>query len=70
MGIVALKKAVTSRLIACHKLTPGVRKLPLPAVAIINALVFANAFVWVAVGILLVWPIRHLSLYPSSLMQL
>lgn len=70
MAFFALKKVVRSRLIACHRLTPGVRKLPLPAVAIVIALVFANAIVWVAVGILLVWPIRHVSLYAPSLMQL
>lgn len=55
MGALALKKAVNSWVIACHRRTPGIRKLPCPAVGVIVALVFANAIVWVAVGILLVW---------------
>ena len=55
MSILALKNAVNSRVIACHKRTPGIRKLPFPAVGIIIALVSANAIVWLAVGILLVW---------------
>ena len=69
MGILALKKAVNSRLNTCHGRTPGVRKLPFPVVAIIVTLVIANVIVWVAVGILLVWLLGDLFTYASSLMQ-
>ena len=62
MGLLELKNAVNSRVIDCHKRIPGVRKLPVPAVAIIIALVFVNAIVWVAVGILLVWLLGYLFL--------
>ena len=60
MSLLALKNAVNSRAIACHARTPGLRKLPLPAVGIIIALIFANAIVWVAIGVLLVWLLRLL----------
>lgn len=59
MGIQALKNGINRRAIACHRRVPGLRKLPFPAVGIIVGLVFANAVVWVAVGILLVWPLQH-----------
>ena len=59
MGLLALKRAVSNRLIAYHEHTPGLRKFPFAAVVIITVLVFANALIWVAVGILLVWPPRH-----------
>ena len=61
MGLLELKRAVSNRLIVYHENTPGLRKLPFPAVGIITGLVFANAIVWVAVGILLVWLPRHLT---------
>lgn len=37
-----------------HKNTPGLRRLPLPAIAVIGAVAFVNALAWVAVGIVLV----------------
>jgi hypothetical protein len=37
-----------------HGRTPGLRKLPLPAIAIIVLLVLSNIVVWIAVGIVLV----------------
>ena len=62
MGLLTLKRAVSDRLIAYHEHIPGLRKLPYPAVKIISVLVFANAIVWVAVGILLVWLLRRFAL--------
>lgn len=54
MRILALKKSINRGAIACHGRIPGLRKLPFSAVGVIIGLVFTNAVVWVAVGILLV----------------
>ena len=37
-----------------HERTPGLRRFPLPAVAIILGLGLANALIWAAVGVILV----------------
>ena len=50
-----LRKIVSSRAVAYHNRTPGLRKLPLPAIAIILAVALANAAAWVAIGVVLVW---------------
>ena len=54
MPLQHLKNGINKRAIAYHARTPGLRKLPLPAVAIIVGLAFANGLVWVAVGVVLV----------------
>ena len=54
MSLQHLKSSINKRAIACYARTPGLRKLPLPAVGIIVGLAFANALVWVAVGVVLV----------------
>ena len=46
----SLKDKVTRH----HARIPGLRKLPLKAVVIILGLGFANAFVWAAIGVVLV----------------
>ncbi|KAL6717136.1 hypothetical protein ACLMJK_005051 [Lecanora helva] len=53
MGFSKLKDAVHARAIGYHRLTPGFRRLPFPVVAIIVALILANALAWAAVGIVL-----------------
>ena len=50
-----LKNGINKKANACHARTPGLRKLPLPAVGIIVGLAFANGLVWVAVGVVLVY---------------
>lgn len=49
-----LGEIVSSRAIAYHGRIPGLRKLPLPAIAIIAGVAIVNAAAWVAVGIVLV----------------
>ncbi len=49
-----LRKIILSRASAYHGRTPALRKLPLPAIAIIAGVAVANAAAWVAVGIVLV----------------
>lgn len=50
----AIKKSIRDHAVALHSQTPGLRQLPLPAVAIIVGLVVANALAWAGVGIALV----------------
>lgn len=45
---------IQSRARKCHKNIPGLRRMPLPAIAVIGAVAFANALAWVGVGITLV----------------
>lgn len=49
-----LRKHLESKARSYHGRTPGVRKLPLSAIAIILAIGFVNALAWVAAGIVLV----------------
>ena len=49
------RKALASKARSYHGRTPGVRELPLPAIAIILAVALVNALVWVAAGIISVW---------------
>lgn len=49
-----IRSGINLRAIMCHSRIPGLRKLPLPAVAIIVGLILVNALVWLAVGIVLV----------------
>lgn len=53
MGPAHLHGRIQSRVRAYHERIPGIRKLLFPALAIILVLVLANAFAWVAVGIVL-----------------
>ena len=53
MGLPEVKKTIHKNVVAIHTRTPGIRKLPFPAVSIIVALVIANALAWAAVGIVL-----------------
>jgi len=54
MGIPEMKSVINRRAVVYHRRVPGLRKLPLPAVAIILGLILVNVSVWVAVGIVLV----------------
>lgn len=47
-----LRKGFESKARSYHGRTPGVRKLPLPAIAIILVVAFVNALTWVAAGII------------------
>ncbi len=53
MGFLRLKDTVHNKAVSLHDRTPGLRKLPFPAVGIIVGLILANVLVWVAVGIVL-----------------
>ena len=53
MGLREVKNTVHRNVVAIHTHTPGIRKLPFPAVSIIIALVIVNALAWVAMGIVL-----------------
>ena len=66
MGISALKHATQARAIAYHGRVPGLRKLPVPVVGIITALIIANALAWVAVGIVLHY---HASLISTAVLS-
>ncbi|KAF6234498.1 hypothetical protein HO173_007123 [Letharia columbiana] len=66
MGFPALKNGINRRAIACHGRIPGLRTLPFPAVGIIVGLVFANAIVWVAIGILLHF---HIALVSTAVLS-
>lgn len=55
-----LRTVFESKARSYHGRTPGVRKLPLPAIAIILAIAFVNALAWVAAGIISVWPMEML----------
>ncbi len=57
-AVMGLRKIISSRATAYHGRTPGLRKLPLPATAIIVGVALANAVAWVAVGIVLVWELH------------
>lgn len=46
-------QAVTTKASNAHARLPGLKKLPLPAVAIISFLIFVNIVVWIAAGIVL-----------------
>ena len=50
----AITKSIRDHTVVLHSRTPGLRQLPLPAVAIIVGLLFANALAWAGVGIALV----------------
>ncbi len=52
--MVTLKRSIQSRAIDYHAQAPILRKLPLPALAIIAGLVVANAVTWAGVGVVLV----------------
>ena len=54
MSLASVRQSVRKRAELYHGRTPGVRKMPLPAVSITIGLVFVNVLVWVAVGIVLV----------------
>lgn len=49
------RKGVASNARSYHGRTPGVRRLPIPAIAIILAVALVNALAWVAAGIISVW---------------
>lgn len=48
-----VRAAIHQRANSRHGRIPALRKLPLPAVAIITGLVLVNVMVWVAVGVVL-----------------
>ena len=50
-----------------HQSIPGLRKFPLPAVAIIVGLGFLNAVVWAIIGVVLV---RHQSVLSAPMLIL
>lgn len=55
-----LRKGFENKARLYHGRTPGVRKLPLSAIAIILAVAFVNALTWVAAGVILVWLVEVL----------
>jgi hypothetical protein len=46
-------KIVAAKASNTHARLPGLKKLPLPAVAIISFLIFVNIVVWIAAGVVL-----------------
>ncbi|KAL8788655.1 MAG: hypothetical protein Q9213_001583 [Squamulea squamosa] len=53
MGISKFKDHVHTKAKGYHSKTPGLSKIPFPAIAIIIGIALVNALVWVAVGIVL-----------------
>ena len=58
-------KSLRDRVTTSHARTPLLRRLPLPALAIISLLVVVNLVVWAAAGIVLVR--SHLRLYTANM---
>ena len=50
----SIKQSIRDHAVDIHSRTPGIRQLPLPAVAIIVGLGLLNALAWAGVGIALV----------------
>lgn len=48
------QRSLKNRALKSYEDTPGLRRLPLPAIAIIIVIAFGNVLAWIAVGITLV----------------
>lgn len=48
------QRSLQNRALKSYEDTPGLRRLPLPAIAIISVIAFGNVLAWIAVGITLV----------------
>lgn len=57
-----MRASIKDKAVVFHGRTPGLRELPLPLVIIIVGLVFINAAVWVAIGIVLVYSIHSVAM--------
>ena len=53
MGLCKLHNSIHGRAVAVHSRTPGLCKIPFPAIGIIACLAIANIIAWVAVGLVL-----------------
>ncbi|KAL8943485.1 MAG: hypothetical protein Q9216_001020 [Gyalolechia sp. 2 TL-2023] len=64
MGISAIKSQIETRAKAYHSKTPGLSKLPFPALAIIVGIALINVLVWIATGVVIHY---HRDLAPTAI---